>query len=164
MYQASLRGYEPIGFEISAARAEFGRKKLNLEILSEPSKLQALPQASIDIVYTSHALEHLPSLVDIFEEFSRLLRPGGTLLIFVPNCGGDNARRLGVSWGPFTNEAHTISFEASFFERNLPRHGFEVRCFSDPYDGDLKSCNMSRSCTGDELLVVAKRSATLEMD
>lgn len=70
IYQALQRGYEPIGFEVSSPRAEFGREKLKLEILSTLSELRALPEASIDVIYTSHVLEHLPGLAGVFEEFA----------------------------------------------------------------------------------------------
>jgi SAM-dependent methyltransferase len=111
---------------------------------------------------TSHTLEHMPSLSGIFSLFHRLLAPNGLLAIFVPNCGGDEARRLGVRWGPFSNEAHTISFDAEFFRANLPREGFEVRCLSNPYPSDvskiLEDSPRSDTTRGNELAVFGRRS------
>jgi SAM-dependent methyltransferase len=148
--QACARGFDGIGFEISLSRADFGRRHLGLRILTELHQLQQLPPMSIDVIYASHVLEHLDSPRDAFETFARLLRPGGILLIFVPNCGGDSANRLKLGWGPFSNEAHTLSFDADFFRLNLPIHGFTVMCRSEPYSGPSQ-------LAGDELMVLARR-------
>jgi hypothetical protein len=78
-------------------------------------------------IVASHVLEHLPDLSDVFERFSALLGYGGSLLLFVPNCGGRNARELGVNWGPMCCEKHPLALDSAFFERVLPQHGFSVR-------------------------------------
>ena len=153
--QARQAGYEASGFEISRSRAQFGRSVLQVECSDDPAMLATRVPESLDIVYTSHVLEHLPDLRTIFAYFARSLKPDGVLLIFVPNCGGSNAKALGPRWGPFVNEAHTISFDASFFERNLPEHGFSVTCTSDPYDGFLSRGALHT--TGDELMFLARK-------
>ncbi len=145
--QARRHGLDAFGFEISLPRARFGREHLGVEILDQQADLDRLPAESVDMVYASHVLEHLAHLSGVFDGFARLLRPGGLLLILVPNCAGANARRLGVGWGPFTNEAHPISFEPVFFERNLTAHGFTVHCDSD-----------AAGQSGDELVVVARKA------
>ena len=153
--QARQRGYDAFGYEIASGRARFGRDALDVRILTRLDQLTSLPNASIDVIYTSHVLEHLTSLDGIFGVFRRLLAPSGTLLIFVPNCGGLAARRMGAAWGPFTNEAHTLSLDRLFFERNLPSHGFSVTCLSNPYTATRLE-QLTTDCDGDELLVIAK--------
>jgi SAM-dependent methyltransferase len=165
MAQAEALGFKTIGYEIGKSRADYGRR-LGLEILDDFNALVALPSGSLDVVFTSHTLEHMPSLSGIFPLFHRLLAPDGLLSIFVPNCGGDEAKRLGVRWGPFSTEAHTISFDAKFFTANLPKEGFEVRCFSDPYPSDiskiLEVSPRSDMTRGNELAVFGRRSAVRE--
>lgn len=48
-----------------------------------------LPDGCVDQLYTSHFLEHLPwrFLPQMLSEFHRLLKPGGTLEIHVPDLG-----------------------------------------------------------------------------
>ncbi len=150
LVQANARGFDVVGFEISASRAEFATRQLGLRVLTDSSQLHRLPPMSFDVIYASHVLEHLDSPRPSFETFARLLRPGGILLVFVPNCGGESARRLRLHWGPFSNEAHLLSFDADFFQMNLPGHGFTVTCRSEPYSG-------SPQLAGDELMVLARR-------
>jgi 2-polyprenyl-3-methyl-5-hydroxy-6-metoxy-1,4-benzoquinol methylase len=159
--QAKAAGFDAIGYEISRTRAKFGQQMLNIEVLHEATALEGLQSGSIDVIYSSHVLEHLTSLTDVFPLFRRLLAPGGILMIFVPNCGGLSARTLGLKWGPFTNEAHTLSFDAAFFGRNLPNEGFDIRCLADPYpDNSLLDPHMNASLDGEELLVLARKSGS----
>lgn len=137
MAQAQLAGFTVSGFEPSRPRAKYGVEQLGLAIATNLEAIDGIPQGSIDIIYTSHVLEHLPDLVGLFDRFRSLLLPGGSLIVLTPNCGGELATRMGVRWGPFINEAHTLALTAAFFERNLPRHGFAVAFPRDLDDDEL---------------------------
>jgi SAM-dependent methyltransferase len=119
---------------------------------------------SFDVIFASHVLEHLPSPTGIFERFAMLLRRGGSLFTFVPNCGGCSARELGVKWGPMCCEKHPLALDGAFFHHALPKYGFSVRTMSDPYNlDDLMRPNApvdeGAELSGDELMVWAKKSA-----
>lgn len=45
-----------------------------------------VPDASFDAVLCSEVLEHVPDPVAAIKEFSRILKPGGTLLLTAPFC------------------------------------------------------------------------------
>jgi SAM-dependent methyltransferase len=156
-------GYEAIGFEISRIRAEFGRAHLGLTIVTDIESLDRC-RGTFDLIFASHVLEHLPSPTGIFERFAMLLRRGGSLLAFVPNCGGRSARELGVKWGPMCCEKHPLALDSAFFHYALPKYGFSVRTMSDPYNpDDLMRPNApvdeDAELSGDELMVWAKKSA-----
>ncbi|MCC6832209.1 MAG: class I SAM-dependent methyltransferase [Thermoleophilia bacterium] len=51
-----------------------------------------------DAVLCWHVLEHLPDLDLSLARMRDALRPGGTLLVAVPNAGGAEARLLGGRW------------------------------------------------------------------
>jgi SAM-dependent methyltransferase len=44
----------------------------------------ALPDASLDVVLTSHVLEHVPDTDAALSELFRVLRPGGSVILLVP--------------------------------------------------------------------------------
>jgi SAM-dependent methyltransferase len=160
-FQLVCAGYHAVGFEVSEPRAEFGRSRLGVTIISDESALAELA-GSFDAVFASHVLEHLPTPAAVFDRLAMLLRPKGLLLIFVPNCGGRMAQELGVNWGPMCCEKHPLALDAAFFERNLPRHGFDLLSFSDPYSANLLSRLLAgelaeHSTDGDELVVCAWR-------
>lgn len=161
-WQLKAAGYDPLAFEISRPRAAFARDALGLPILTTNEELAALPNGSIDIVFASHVLEHLPRLAEPLQTFSRILRPGGVLAVFVPNCTGIEEPAVWREKNLFAiGEKHTIAFDAAFFERNLPAYGFETRTFTEPYP-DAKAIATSGSragVSGYELTALARKLA-----
>jgi 2-polyprenyl-3-methyl-5-hydroxy-6-metoxy-1,4-benzoquinol methylase len=160
-FQLREAGYEVVGFEISKPRAEFGRCRLGVSIVSSESCLEALT-GSFDCVFASHVLEHLPAPAAVFDRLSSLLKPNGLLLGFVPNCGGAEARRLGVRWGPMCCAEHPLALNAEFLARALPRHGFQCSFFSSPYQPELiadafNGPDDTRDLRGDELMICARK-------
>lgn len=74
------------------------------------------PDASFDAVLCTEVLEHLPYPVLALEEFARLLRPGGILIVTAPFCSMTH-------FAPY--HFHT-GFSRYFYERVLPEIGFDV--------------------------------------
>ncbi len=161
VHQFRQAGFDAVGFEISGARAEYGRTKLGVDIVDSFTALDKLAPQSFDVVYSHHVLEHLPDLKPSFATFRRLLKPSGKLIIFVPNGAGEKARRLGTKWGGSISENHALALDAHFFARNLPDYAFTARFATDPYDTPLRACEFfstqpaAAPLNGDELLVVA---------
>jgi len=162
--QLAAAGYNATGFELSAARAAFGRDHLGVDILDSYRDLNRVPAGHWDAIFSNHVLEHLPRPREVFAQFARLLRPGGVLVAFVPNAGGASARRLGSGWGPLVCERHTLAVDRDFIEPALCQHGFDVRVMSEPYRldeiGDWKGRGRrAEREDGDELLIVGRRRA-----
>jgi 2-polyprenyl-3-methyl-5-hydroxy-6-metoxy-1,4-benzoquinol methylase len=96
VYQLQQAGYEAVGFEISRPRVEFGRRALGVNLTSDPGELES---RKFDAIYSAHVLEHIPSPGGVLASFQKLLKPGGKLFLYVPNCQGEAATRLGTRWG-----------------------------------------------------------------
>lgn len=162
VYQLRQAGFDAFGFEISRSRAEQGRNYLGIEIIDTLKALDNLAPQSVDGVFTSHVLEHIPSLKEVFQFFARILRPGGVLLITVPNGGGKLARELGVRWPMLINEKHPLALDRTFFEKNLSPFGFHVATCSGPYRPveirEAVSQDRSMAAESEELMVIAHRS------
>ena len=157
-YQLQMAGYDAIGFEISKPRAEFGRNHLGVNIIDEYRDLDKVQPSAFNIIFSSHVLEHLPTLKGVFEQFSFFLKSNGMLVLFLPNCGGENAKQYG--WGHLVHEKHPLALDRMFFETVLPKHGFSIKSFSEPYNPKKIKSYMSGNKTpgeplGDELLVCA---------
>lgn len=74
------------------------------------------PDASYDAIMCIEVFEHLPSPVLAISEFSRLLKPGGRLIITAPFC----------SLTHFAPYHYYSGFNRGFYEVQLPRHGFVI--------------------------------------
>jgi 2-polyprenyl-3-methyl-5-hydroxy-6-metoxy-1,4-benzoquinol methylase len=151
VYQFDQAGYQATGFEISRPRVEYGKRMLNANLTSE---IDTLPSNAFNAIYSAHVLEHIPEPKTTLATFSRLLKPGGKLFLYVPNCSGDQARRLGVKWGQMINEKHVLALTPEFFHRNLPKHGFSTEFSSSPYRHPPGPFDKDWDPSGEELLVI----------
>jgi SAM-dependent methyltransferase len=86
-----------------------------LDIISDITAIPR-PDASFDAVLCSEVLEHVPDPVAAVRELCRLLRPGGTLLVTVPNA-------CLVHHAPFCFNSGLTRF---FFEHHLPQLGLKI--------------------------------------
>jgi SAM-dependent methyltransferase len=86
-----------------------------LDIVSDITAIPE-PDGSFDAIMCIEVFEHLPNPLLALQEFSRLLRPGGHLVLTAPFCSLTH-------FAPF----HFYSgFNRYFYETHLPANGFEV--------------------------------------
>jgi hypothetical protein len=78
-----------------------------------------------DAVVFQHALEHVFEPSDDLGRARELLRPGGSILIIVPNFGSWQSRRFGDAWFHLDLPRHRSHFTAAGLERLLRATGFE---------------------------------------
>lgn len=132
VWQFKQAGYDTVGFEISQPRSEFGRRSLGVNIISRSEDINNIDSESLDIIFTSHVLEHMPDISHIFELFYRLLKPNGILAIFVPNCNDcDNSAIFNKKKSFAFGEKHTIAYDSSFLSQTLESYKFSVLLLKD---------------------------------
>jgi SAM-dependent methyltransferase len=79
-------GAEPVGVELAAAAAERARQNTGADVrLAEPDGSLPLGHGEVDLVWCSEVLEHVPDTAHLLLEVRRVLRPGGRLLVTVPD-------------------------------------------------------------------------------
>ena len=74
-YQLNNAGYNAVAFELSESRAIFG-KHLGIDIYTSLDQIKG----RFDVVYSSHVLEHIPTLNETIEKQMELLNPNGFLI------------------------------------------------------------------------------------
>jgi SAM-dependent methyltransferase len=98
------------GVEPSPAAAQIARDERGHHVQTGTLEQMKLRSESIDIVLLSHVLEHLPSPKRTMREISRILKPGGTVIIWVPNARSMAARILGRYWMGWDVPRHFYAF------------------------------------------------------
>jgi SAM-dependent methyltransferase len=84
-------------------------------------------KASLDVIFTSHWLEHIPDPISSLKRFVPLLRPDGLLVMLLPNGDGIVNRRLGMSFDPFYYFPHHIHyFSVASLIETVERAGYQV--------------------------------------
>ncbi|HPF71907.1 MAG TPA: class I SAM-dependent methyltransferase [Candidatus Krumholzibacteria bacterium] len=105
-----------------------------------------LKDASVDWVFCSHVLEHIPELELCIDEILRILRPGGAAWIQVPfEPGLAHSRRIPVD--PHRAHAHAWQF-APDFPHLIARDGWKV---TEVVAGQQLGADQLRRCSIDPL-------------
>ncbi len=98
------------GIELSDSAVEYARARYGLDVHHGTLKNAELPDESFDIVTMWHVLEHLPNPVEALRRVARVLRPGGLLLLGVPNIDSIEARIFGRRWFSLDAPRHLSHF------------------------------------------------------
>jgi SAM-dependent methyltransferase len=98
------------GVEPSPEAVRIARETRNIPIHPGTLEQARFDSASIDTVLMSHVLEHLPSPSKTLREVARILKPGGAVIIWVPNANSFAARILGRYWMGWDVPRHLYSF------------------------------------------------------
>lgn len=76
---------------------------------------------SLDYVFSSHCLEHIPDWVRVLDYWKTFLKPGGVMFLYLPDFSQ-------VYWRPWHNCRHLHAFTpeiiATYFRENAFRHIF----------------------------------------
>jgi len=121
------RGWETMGTELSGTAAAFAREELGLNVESRELAELKLPDSQFDAVVIWHALEHIPQPEALLREIARVLRPGGVLMVGVPNWGSPESQLAGSKWFQLDVPRHVNHFTAEKLGRDLEAAGLEIR-------------------------------------
>ena len=86
-----------------------------LDIVSDITSIP-LPDHSVDAIMCTEVLEHIPHPIVAIQEFGRLVKPGGYLLVTAPFA----------SLTHFAPYHFASGFSRYFYEKYLPENGFEI--------------------------------------
>jgi SAM-dependent methyltransferase len=87
----------------------------NLDIVSDITNIP-VEKDSFDAVMCIEVFEHLPEPIEAIKEFSRILRPGGFLILTAPFSSGTH----------FAPYFFCTGFSKYFYETHLSKNGFEI--------------------------------------
>lgn len=101
-------------------------RKRGLEILEQPIEQIELDHTALfDVVASFEVIEHLFAPVDFVKHTTRLLKPGGLLVLTCPNGQGFDVETLGTASTTVDHE-HLNYFNPSSLSKLLTNCGFEV--------------------------------------
>lgn len=110
LHLAQEAGLRVRGIELSESAVAYARAKYGLDVHHGTLKNAELPDESFDIVTMWHVLEHVPDPVEALRRVARLLRPGGLLLLGVPNIDSIEACIFGRRWFSLDAPRHLSHF------------------------------------------------------
>lgn len=117
----SVQGYEPSdearNFAISTNQIK----------ASSPEELKNYPDGGADIITLWHVLEHVHTLQETIELLLTKIKPGGTLLIAVPNCSSFDAKHYGKFWAAYDVPRHLYHFEPKTMNELMHKFNLKLR-------------------------------------
>ena len=137
LHKLRQRGWEPHGTELSEEAAAYAKNKLGLPVTTQELKDCHFPDEEFDVVILWHVLEHVRAPRAMLKEVSRVLKPGGVLLVAVPNFGSSEARWTGPGWFHLDVPRHLTHFTPRTLKSALNNAGLQLMStnfFSTEYD------------------------------
>jgi SAM-dependent methyltransferase len=125
------RGWQVGGIELSAQAAAIAHEVYHLEVFTG-SIASFDASSAYDVVTLWDVLEHLASPRAGLKQIHQWLRPGGHVILSVPNLESWDARLFGRWWIGWDAPRHFSLFSQPVLERLLDESGFRVldrRCF-----------------------------------
>ena len=100
--------------------------------------------APYDCVTFWHSLEHMPDPVKVIDDAVSLLKPGGSVMIAVPDAAGWQAAAFGESWLHLDVPRHLYHFSQVSLERLLKSSGLKtIRIWHQEFEYDLLGWSQS---------------------
>lgn len=121
---ARAAGWDADGIEPSLRGVE-GAKALGIELVRGAIDDAAVAAGSLDAATLWHVLEHLDEPGPAIARVAGWLRPGGALLVGVPNLGSAQARVGGPGWYHLDVPRHRTHFTVAGLHALLRAHGLE---------------------------------------
>lgn len=118
-------GWQGVGIETAAERADFARKNYQVDVRQEFYAGGKIGDGSFDFITLNHVLEHLPEpLALVSELLDKNLAPGGLVYIEVPRANSWQAAIAGKKWMHWDIPKHLTHWTKSGLEKEFSKIGY----------------------------------------
>ena len=122
---AQRNGWEVAGCEPNRWMAEWGKEHYSIDIVPGTIFDMGLEDESFDVVTLWDVIEHTPDPTTVLEECRRVLKPGGLLVVNIPDIGSLVSRLMGRRW-VFLLSIHLYYFTVQTLREMLKKTGFKM--------------------------------------
>jgi SAM-dependent methyltransferase len=124
---AALReqGWRVAGIDPSADAVAVARAR-GIDAQTGTLSTAAFDAEAFDAVAMRHSLEHVPDPLGDLKRIHRMLKPGGLLVVSLPNFDSWERRRFGSAWFHLDLPRHRTHFGPTSLKLALDQTGFDV--------------------------------------
>jgi glycosyltransferase involved in cell wall biosynthesis/SAM-dependent methyltransferase len=149
-------GWSVAGVEASPGPAAYAQKILLNAPVWQGSAEDVIPEGeTFDLVTMTHVLEHVKAPGALLHRLRRAIRPGGAILIEVPNADDALLKLFGGYYRPLCPGDHVSFFDEASLRSLLEGSGFSVMTMASPahardlvYASALSAVDFTRSLAG----------------
>ena len=118
-------GFDAIGIEFSSVAIAAASSQARPRIIQgDVNKLQAMQQASFDVVTAFDVVEHTLDPIQFLTQLRGLLKSGGLLVVTTPDTGHFLRSLMGKRWPMLQPFQHTCLFSAKSLRMALEQAGY----------------------------------------
>ncbi|MDP4606518.1 MAG: class I SAM-dependent methyltransferase [Flavobacteriaceae bacterium] len=115
------KGWKSYGVEPSV----FGQTAAEQQGLKLYGSLSDLPEDKFDVITLWHVLEHVPNYLETLQKLVHRLKPGGQIIIAVPNYKSYDAHIYGTHWAAYDVPRHLWHFSAEYMQNLAAKYAME---------------------------------------
>jgi len=148
--------FDAEGLEFSPDAASVGRELWTLKIQTGDFLRAEYPEASFEIVTLWQVFEHFPNPVETLRKVWQILKPGGLLVVAVPNIASIQASLFTNRWYHLDVPRHLFHYSPQTLGRLIEREGYQVKAVdyvSQEHNGAGVLGSVMRLWTPDELFI-----------
>jgi 2-polyprenyl-3-methyl-5-hydroxy-6-metoxy-1,4-benzoquinol methylase len=119
------KNWETLGIEPDVKARQMARSRYGLKVFDE-AYLDQVPDSSMDIITLWHVLEHISDLSGRMKTLERILKPGGFLVMAVPNSDSYDAGYYRDFWAGYDVPRHLYHFSPGSMKKLLTRNHFKL--------------------------------------
>ncbi|MCA9025830.1 MAG: class I SAM-dependent methyltransferase [Planctomycetaceae bacterium] len=119
------RGHEVHGMDVSETAVAGADPRADIRVAPCITKV-GYPSDHFDQVILWHVVEHLTNPREVLSEINRILKPGGQVIVAVPNFSSWQARWSGAAWFHLDLPRHLFHFPLRGLRQILTRTDFTV--------------------------------------
>ena len=123
---AHKRGFDITGIEISQEKRAMAKKVTKAKILDIDINFQMPNLENLDLVVMFHVLEHIVDPISFLKKIKKLLKPGGKLVVEVPNCDDFQLTLNDAYKNFYWQRAHIHYFTPKILKKVLNAAGFKA--------------------------------------
>jgi SAM-dependent methyltransferase len=120
------RGFRVVGLDFSSEAAGVAWRQQKAPAVTGDLARAPFPGGTFAGITMFHVVEHLPEPRVYLEAARRLLKPGGRLIVQVPNAASWQSRLLGRRWSGMDVPRHLFDYTDEHLTRLLESCGFSV--------------------------------------
>jgi SAM-dependent methyltransferase len=120
------QGWQVTGMDFSAYAARKVSERYGIPVHVGTLPHPDVKDATFDVITMGCVLEHVHAPHALVGAAVRALRPGGLLVIAVPNLDSWGFRTFGRNWWPLELPRHLLHFTPPTLRRLVEAHGLEV--------------------------------------
>ncbi len=121
----SKNGYNTLGVEPSNEARKQAIENFKLNVIEE-QEMDEIEADSFDVISMWHVLEHVYHLNKRVEEIYRILKPGGKLIVAVPNRTSFDALYYQQYWAAYDLPRHLYHYSPENIKTLFSNHNFKL--------------------------------------